>query len=74
MMEWHVVHKTDSLAQAEIMAGNLKSQGLAAVVVPKRSSSYTFAAAGYYELRVPLEQAAKAFDIIYAHPQIPPAQ
>ena len=73
-MEWHLLHKTDSLAQAEIMAGNLKSQGIAAVVVPKRSSSYTFAAAGYYELRVPLDQAARALDILYAHPQVPPTQ
>ena len=73
-MEWHIVHKTDSLAQAEIMSGNLKNHGIPAVVVPKRSSSYTFAAAGYYELQVPLNQAAQALDILYAHPQVPPTQ
>lgn len=71
---WECILKTDSMQRAHIVAGRLKSAGIAAIITPKVSSAYSFALPGHYELWVPLLQAPDAVTILYDEPADDPGQ
>lgn len=65
-VEWVFVHDYTSEQEARIVAGHLLSHQIPAVVVPKRSSVYSFALPGMYEVWVPLNHSPDAVQIIYS--------
>jgi len=59
---WKSVFKTQNPVQADIVAGNLKNDGIEVVVINKRDSSYTVF--GFVELYVPEDQYDLALKLI----------
>ena len=60
--DWEMVFKTQNPVQADIVAGNLKNDGIEVVVINKRDSSYTVF--GFVELYVPEDQSEIAKKLI----------
>ena len=60
--DWEMVFKTQNPVQADIVAGNLKNDGIEVVVINKRDSSYTMF--GFVELYVPEDQSEIAKKLI----------
>jgi membrane protease YdiL (CAAX protease family) len=57
-IKWVKIYKTDKPYMAEIITGNLKNEGIDAVSINKKDSSYTIF--GFIEIYVPEEQEERA--------------
>jgi len=61
-IKWKKVFTTQKPIEAEIVAGNLESEGIKVVTFNKRDSSYTVF--GYIELMVPEDEYERAKELI----------
>lgn len=61
-INWVKIHSTPNQYEAEIMTGTLKNEGIMAVIVNKKESSYNIF--GRIEIYVPEEEVVKAKEIL----------